>query len=167
MGLGLGVLAATAAIEAADVGATDPAPLEAGTLGRIRVADCCASVTEEDRLPFAFHTQAGELVGFDIEMGHALVRDMGVALSFARIDVARMEDLFDAGHVDVVMSSLAITPQGLERVTFSAPYLEQTLAFIVPDHRREAFRTADAVKALAPLKVGVPAVEYYATKLAS
>jgi Na+/H+-dicarboxylate symporter len=119
----------------------------------------------KDQLPFAFRNQAHELVGFDVEMAHALARDLGVRVEFVRIDLDRMQELLDAGYLDIVMSSVAITPERLEQVAFSAPYLEQTLAFIVSDHRLDQFRTRDAVKSLESLKLGVLGSGYYTTKI--
>jgi Na+/H+-dicarboxylate symporter len=118
-----------------------------------------------DRLPFAFHNQASDLVGFDIEMAHALAHDLDVPVEFVRIEPARMHELLDRGYLDIAMSGLAITPERLQQVAFSAPYMEQTLAFIVPDHRRNEFSTRDAVKGLESLKLGVSGGGYYADKI--
>jgi len=65
------------------------------------------------------------------------------------------------------MSNLAITPQRLGEVAFSAPHLEQTLAFIVKDHRRKEFNSRNAVRRLKSLKLGVPGpgAEYYVAKI--
>jgi Na+/H+-dicarboxylate symporter len=45
-------------------------------------------------LPFAFFNGAGDLVGFDIEMAHALARELGVALAFVPITRASMAEQF-------------------------------------------------------------------------
>ena len=139
------------------------------TLERIRRRGALRVGYGSDRLPFAFRNQDVQLVGFDIEMAHALARDLGVSVEFVRIDLARMPQLLDGGYLDIVMSNLAITPRRLERVAFSAPYLEQTMAFIVNDHRRGEFSSRRAVKRLKSLKLGVPGSgsgsEYYVAKI--
>jgi ABC-type amino acid transport substrate-binding protein len=138
---------------------------EGPTLETIRQSGLLRVGYGRDQLPFAFHNDAGELVGFDIEMAHALARDLGVRVEFVRIDLSRMQELLDAGYLDIVMSSLAITPERLQQVAFSAPHLEETLAFIVPDHRLDEFRTRDAVKGLKSPKLGVAGSGYYADKI--
>jgi ABC-type amino acid transport substrate-binding protein len=43
--------------------------------------------------------------------------------------------------------------------------MDQTLAFIVQDHRREEFNSRERVKKLKGLRVGVPNAPYYADKV--
>ena len=43
-----------------------------------------------DALPFAFFNQAGDLVGFDVELAHRLAREMGVTLAFVPVDRDRL-----------------------------------------------------------------------------
>jgi ABC-type amino acid transport substrate-binding protein len=50
-------------------------------------------------------------------------------------------------------------------MTFSAPYLKQTVAFIVKDHRREDFSSREAVRRLTALRIGVPNLPYYIDKV--
>ena len=100
-----------------------------------------------------------------MEMAHALARDLGVSLQFHRVGIESMRDLLDAGLLDVAMTGLAITPERLQQMAFSSPYLEETLAFVVPDHRRDEFRSRDAVKALEHLRLAVPRSGYYAAKI--
>ncbi len=118
-----------------------------------------------DRLPYAFRNDGGELVGFDVEMAHALARDLGVRVEFFRTDMDRFPELLNVGALDVVMTGLAITPERLERMSFSAPYLQETLAFVVRDHRRDEFRTASAVHAIPHVRLAVPGRGYYAAKI--
>jgi ABC-type amino acid transport substrate-binding protein len=103
--------------------------------------------------------------GIDVEMAHALARDLGVSVEFVRIEMSRMQELLDAGYLDIVMSGLAITPDRLQQVAFSVPYLDQTLAFIVPDHRRDEFDTRDAVKRQQSLRLAIEGSTYYAHKV--
>jgi Na+/H+-dicarboxylate symporter/ABC-type amino acid transport substrate-binding protein len=119
-----------------------------------------------DRLPFAFRNRQGELVGLDVEMAHQLARELGVALELVKVDRRDLPRLLDAGYLDTVMSGVAVTTDRLEVMSFSASYLDETLAFIVPDHRREEFNSREAVKRHDSLRIAVPAgVPYYVQKL--
>jgi ABC-type amino acid transport substrate-binding protein len=46
-------------------------------------------------------------------------------------------------------------------MAFSTPYLEQTMAFIVKDYRREAFSSREAVKRLKAPRIGILDIPYY------
>ncbi len=135
------------------------------TLDRVRARGALHVGYARDRLPFAFRNEAGELVGFDAEMAHALARDLGVRVEFFRAEADRFPALLDAGMLDVVMTGLPITPERLERMSFSRPVLQETLAFVARDHRRNEFRTRDALRSMPDLHLAVPGRGYYAGKV--
>ena len=119
----------------------------------------------QDALPFAFVNESGKLVGFDIEMAAMLAQEMDVKLELVPIDRARAPAMLDSGTVDIIMSGLAVTVDTARNMTLSASYMDQTLAFIVKDHRREEFNSRERVKNLKRLRIGVPNVPYYAGKV--
>jgi ABC-type amino acid transport substrate-binding protein len=119
----------------------------------------------KDALPFAFMNEQSNLVGFDIEMAHVLAREMGVRLELVLIDRAGAAAMLDAGTIDIVMSGMVMTLEHAADMTLSKPYMEQTLAFIVEDHRRDQFSSRDEVKHLKNLRIGVLNSPYYTAKL--
>ena len=118
-----------------------------------------------DNLPFAYFNGKGDLVGFDIEMAHLLARDLGVQLAFVPVVRDRMTEQVNAGYCDIVMSGTVITPERAQMVTFSAPYTDATLAFVVPDHRLEDFSSRDALRRLKAPRIGVLNIPYYVDKV--
>jgi ABC-type amino acid transport substrate-binding protein len=62
---------------------------------------------------------------------------------------------------------VAVPPARAVHMEFSAPYLDQTLAFVVPDHRRSEFSTRASVKSLRHLKVAVPDLPYLRKRVAA
>jgi Na+/H+-dicarboxylate symporter/ABC-type amino acid transport substrate-binding protein len=134
-------------------------------LDRIRSSGTLRVGWTRDRLPLVFRNQASELVGFDVEMAHALARDLGVSIEFVQIDPDRVPELLDTGAIDVAMSGFAITPERMRSVAFSDPYLEETICFIVPDHRRDEFSSSEAVRGHAALRLAIPGGLYYAGKI--
>ncbi|MDJ0849943.1 MAG: cation:dicarboxylase symporter family transporter [Myxococcota bacterium] len=135
------------------------------TLQRVRARGALRVGYAPDRLPFAFRNAAGELVGFDAEMAHALARDLGVRVEFVRTSADDFPALLDAGTIDVVMTGLLITPERLEKMRFSSPILQETLAFIVRDHRRNQFRAREALRSIPDLHLAVPGRGYYEAKV--
>ncbi len=109
-----------------------------------------------DTLPFAFVNRDGELVGFDIELLHDLVRDLNVTLEFVHVGRATRMELLDSGSIDILVGGIAVTPDKVLYGTFSDTYLDQTAAFLVPDHRRREFTDVENIARLQGLKVAVP-----------
>jgi ABC-type amino acid transport substrate-binding protein len=92
-----------------------------------------------DALAQAFRNTEGRLVGFDVEMAHQLARELGVRLDLVQIDRSEVAERLDDGSCDLVVSGLAITPELAGVVQYSRPVMDLTLAFVVPDERRNEF----------------------------
>lgn len=108
--------------------------------------------------PFSHFNARGELVGLDVELAHELARELGVRLELAPVSRETVLDAVETERVDLVMSGVVVTAGRASRVAFSPPYMDETLAFIVPDHRRAEFSDADWVRARDGLRIGVPAL---------
>jgi ABC-type amino acid transport substrate-binding protein len=135
---------------------------ETGTaLERIRQRGALRVGYFPEALPFAFSNDAGDLVGFDVELAHALARDLRVRLELVPMARDQIVEVIDARTVDVVMAGVAITAERMAEISFSASYLDETLAFVVPDHRREEFADWEALRARTDLKLAAPDLPYY------
>jgi Na+/H+-dicarboxylate symporter len=145
-----------------------PAPAEdprQSRLARVRSQGVLRVGYLPDTLPFAYFNAAGDLVGFDVEMAYTLARDMGVTLAFVPVVRDQMADQLQAGDCDIIMSGVVATPQRAYTMTFSASYLDETLAFLVKDHRRAEFSSREAIHRLTALRLGVLNVPYYIEKV--
>jgi Na+/H+-dicarboxylate symporter/ABC-type amino acid transport substrate-binding protein len=118
----------------------------------------------EDSLPYAFFNTQKKLVGFDVEMAYQLARDLGVDLEFVPVTRAMFVDGLDPVFCDLVMSGTVVTADRAMRVLFSNAYLDETLAFIVLDHRRADFGRWEQIRASRSLRVGVPRAAYFMNK---
>jgi ABC-type amino acid transport substrate-binding protein len=98
-----------------------------------------------DRLPFTFFNNAGGLVGFDVEMAHRLAKELGVSLEFIPFEVDTMAQQLNGDHFDIIMAGVPMYTPRLETMSFSAPYLDVTFAFVVKDNRREEFATVEKI----------------------
>jgi len=138
-----------------------PVPREGASLieavrarGRLRVGFV------PSQAPYSHFNTKGELVGFDVEMAHALGRELDAPVEFAPVPRDQLVEVLEAGRVDVVMAGILVTTRRAARAVFSAPYLDETLAFLVPDHRRAEFSDAAGVRARDGLRLGVPDLPY-------
>lgn len=141
--------------------APPPAQTSGSTLDRIRDSGALRVGFFPAALPFAFLNDAGDLVGYDVELAHALARDMRVRLELVPIERDGFAEALDAGSIDIVMAGVAITAERMVETSFSASYLDETLAFIVPDHRRGEFADWEALRSRARLKLAAPDLPYY------
>jgi Na+/H+-dicarboxylate symporter len=127
--------------------------------GRLRAGYLAGS------LPFAFENARGELTGFDVEMAHALAQALGVDLELVALSRDRLVEHLERGDSDLVMSGVAITPERARELVFSQSYLDETLALLVPDHRREEFLSWSGLRERGPLRIGVADLPYYEQRL--
>ncbi|MGB0837406.1 MAG: cation:dicarboxylate symporter family transporter [Flavobacteriaceae bacterium] len=96
-------------------------------------------------LPFAFKNSKAELVGFDAEMAYILAKELGVDLEFYKVTKTQMRSLLKSGKLDIIMSGVVSTTEGLSDYSLSRSYMDQTLAFAVPDYNRGNFKNREAI----------------------
>ena len=111
-----------------------------------------------DAPPYSFFNLHGELVGFDVEMAHTLSQELGTALEFVPVRRERQPEILNAGLCDLIMGGFVVTTQHAGQMVVSPPYLDETMAFIVPDNRRAEFSSAETVRAARGLRVAVPSL---------
>ena len=116
-------------------------------------------------LPFAFFNERRQLVGYDIELAHQLANELRVRLELVPVDRAQLTDDLAHGYCDIVMSGVPVTTDLASRVRLSNAYLDETLAFVVPDSARDQFVTWDAIRSRSSLTIAVPDVSYYVDKV--
>jgi Na+/H+-dicarboxylate symporter len=111
---------------------------------------------DPNQMPFAYFNTVGELVGFDIGMAHKLANDFAWNIEFIPIDRENLAELLKTGRYDIVMSGFAMTPERLNQMAFSDPYLNTTAALIVEDFRKDEFDTIDKVRQHKKLQIAIP-----------
>jgi ABC-type amino acid transport substrate-binding protein len=146
--------------------ATTPlAPVTGSVLDRVYSRKMLRVGYFDNSLPYAFTNAAGDLVGFDVEMALQLARDLNVGLELVPANRRLFDEGLDPSECDLVMSGAAVTADRAVRVLFSTPYVDETLAFIVLDHRRGEFSSWDDIRSARSLRLGVPRALYYQNKI--
>ena len=115
----------------------------------------------QDGLPFAFFNGQGDLVGLDIELAHRLASELGVGLEFRPVDRALLDDSLANGYCDFVTGGVAVTTLRSGEMLFSDAYIDETLAFVVPDAMRDRFSTWDSIAQMRGLTIALPNLPYY------
>lgn len=85
--------------------------LERGTL-RVGIAEF---------VPWAMPTKQGGHLGYDIDLGVKIARDMGVRAEFEVYEWKDIIPALEAGEVDIIAGGIVITPQRALRITFTGP----------------------------------------------
>ena len=73
--------------------------------------------------PLNMKTASGVLTGLDVELAQALADAMRVELTLVETPFKDLLDDLERGEIDLVISSLTITPARNARVAFAGPYL--------------------------------------------
>lgn len=93
--------------------------------------------------PMGFTDEAGEIVGYDIDVAAAVCEKLGVTLVKQPIDWDAKEMELNSGAIDCIWNGMSITDERLESMSISLPYLNNDQVLVV--------RAADGIKTLADL----------------
>ncbi|TPW26440.1 amino acid ABC transporter substrate-binding protein [Pararhizobium mangrovi] len=134
------ILAAVAATQfVAALGAHAASLEQVKKSGELRIG------TEGTYAPFTYHTDSGKLTGFDVDIGRAIAKRLGVEAKFVE---GRWDGLIagiDAGRYDAVINEVGITPERQNKYDFSTPYIASKAVLIVGESN-------DTIKSFADLK---------------
>ncbi len=96
--------------------AADPGELRIGTEGAYP--------------PFEFRDTSGQLKGFDIDVGKALCAELKVKCTFLPQDFDGLIPALKAGKIDIIISSLSVTPERAKVIDFTKPYYVSPSQFV-------------------------------------
>jgi len=103
----------------------------ASTLDDIKARGTIIIGTDATYPPMEYYDEAGNMIGFDIDLGNAIAEVLGVKAEF--IDTA-WDGIFpalDAKKFDIIMSSTSITEERLKSKDMSDPYYKTSQAIAV------------------------------------
>ncbi|MBE6020676.1 MAG: basic amino acid ABC transporter substrate-binding protein [Clostridiales bacterium] len=89
--------------------------------------------TEPTFPPFELVDEAtGEITGFDIELIQAIAADQGIEVEVQQMGFDAIVGAVQTGVADIGASGMSITPERLETVDFTEPYIDAGLTIAVP-----------------------------------
>jgi ABC-type amino acid transport substrate-binding protein len=118
-----------------------------------------------NRMPYAFQNAEGQLIGLDVERAHSLAADLGVKAVFIELHTSELESAMESGRCDIIMTGALVTPRRQLKTLFSQSYLDETLAFLVVDHRRDEFLKWDDIRHKPGLRIAAPDLPHYLSLL--
>lgn len=72
--------------------------------------------------PFSYIEGGGEMTGFDVEVGNAIAKELGLEPKQERYKFSAIVEGVKTGRFDAAVASHTITPERSESVDFSTPY---------------------------------------------
>jgi Na+/H+-dicarboxylate symporter/ABC-type amino acid transport substrate-binding protein len=112
---------------------------------------------QPDDYPSSFFNDAGELVGFDIEMTNRFAHYLNLEIEFLPVhSVTEAAERLNSSYCDIVMSLLPINPALTEQFALTAPVMNLPVGMIVKDHHRDKFREWGRLRAMKNLRVALP-----------
>ncbi len=85
--------------------------------------------TEGNYAPFSYHDDSGRLAGFDVEIAQALCQQMQSDCEIQAIAWEALIPSLESGEVDMIVASMARTPEREQRVAFSDYYYQSHSVF--------------------------------------
>lgn len=137
------------------------AELQAGVLGAIRRSGKLRVCTLENRLPFSYLNRQGELIGLDIEMAHRLAADIGVTVQFVPIVIENLNAALGREQCELAMAGIPVTPHRMMAASYSQPYMDETMGFVVRDHLRTGFTSWASIRSMGAVELVAPDIPYY------
>ena len=122
------------------VGALAIAPANAlagSNLEEIKSAGVLKIGTEGTYAPFTYHDATGKLVGFDVEIGEAVAKNLGVKAEFLEGKWDGLIAGLDAKRYDTVINQVGITEARKAKYDFSEPYIASKAVLIVKGDNTE------------------------------
>ena len=126
-----------------ETGVTDMPPIDAP-----RPNGVLTMGVNDGNLPFA-GTKDGKIVGFDIELAERFAASLGKTLQLSNMEFGSLVAAVASGKVDLIMSSIYITPERQQRIDFSAPYFRMNTRAFALKSKIAAF-SADRAAAATP-----------------
>ena len=77
--------------------------------------------TDAVNLPFAFGSGTG-VQGLDVDIGAEIAKDLGYEPKWIKSPYERLFDLLANGEVELIISTISITPDRKKDFAFSEPY---------------------------------------------
>jgi polar amino acid transport system substrate-binding protein len=110
---------------------------------RIRKAGKIVAATQPNYPPIAYKDPASnQLMGFDIDLGEAIARELGVKIEWQETAFAQMISSLQTGRVDIAMAGMSDLPTRREVVDF-VDYMKTGAQFYTTTSRAGEIRTLE------------------------
>ena len=86
---------------------------------------------DDEYAPMGFRDEAGDIIGFDVDLAKEVARRMGVEFEFRPIVWNKKVEELNSGRIDLIWNGLDITPDRQENILYSKPYMDNRQILLV------------------------------------
>ena len=98
-----------------------------------------------DFAPISWKNEAGELVGFDIDLAKAVCEKLGVTPKFELIEWSAKEAKLESKAIDCIWNGMTITPERQEQMEVSIPYLNNKQVAVIRKADKDLYKDLDSM----------------------
>lgn len=117
-----------------------------GSLDRVKKAGKLVIGVDDAYAPMEFRDDAGNIVGFDVDMMAEVGKRLGVSVEWQPTAWDGIISSLTSKQFDVIVSSMNITEERQKEVNFSDPYLMMGQVLIVAKGNPKGIQTLDDMK---------------------
>jgi len=96
--------------------------------------------------PFEFLNENGEIVGFDIDLGKEIAKDLKVNAEFKNIPWDELFPALEKGEIDLILAGVTITLERAEKMDFSKPYFNAGQIIVTKKEKSGLIKSPEDLK---------------------
>src|SRR6185436_8127504 len=142
-----------ATLETASQGTQPPAPARGRRLDALMSIGTLRVCVSPDAMPWCYVNGRGEIVGFDVDVAHALAVQLNTRLALVPVERVAWGTALVSGACD--LGTRRVTPSQASSIVFTRPIAFEKWAFLTLDYRRNVFADLERVRQLSALRLAV------------
>ena len=123
--------------------AASSAPAEKDLLAKVREKGKLTIAMEGTWAPWTYHDTDDKLVGYDVEVGQNIAKELGVEAEFIEGEWDGLLAGLDAGLYDILINGVDATPERNKKYDFSEPYAYIHTVLVVREDNTEIRHFSD------------------------
>lgn len=96
--------------------------------------------------PIAYKDDAGNLVGFDIDLAKAVAEKLNLGVEFEVIEWSAKEAKLEGGSIDCIWNGMTITEERKEAMEITIPYLNNKQVAVIRKADKEKYTDVESMK---------------------
>ena len=89
-----------------------------------------------DLPPYGWVNKDGKRVGYDVELGRRMAKDLGVKPKFIQVNANNRVDTLNSNKADIVLANFTVTPERKQVISFAKPYMKVSVGVIYPKNKK-------------------------------
>ena len=96
---------------------------------------------DDEFAPMGFRNEKNEIVGFDVDLAKEAAKRLGVEFEFKPIAWDKKAEELQVRNIDIIWNGFDITPERMEHILYSKPYMDNRQILLVRKGDRHNIRS--------------------------